>query len=109
MPRKKTADKPVSSTSETAVATQTPASKSTRAPGSSSQAVTHKHKKAAVAAIAEVAVEVAVATASFQPPTKAEIAIHAYFLAQSRGFQGGSTEEDWLSAERELSAPRLPK
>lgn len=109
MPRKKTAENPVSPASDVSAVTQTPAPKKTRAPGSSSKAVTHKHKKAAVAAAAEVAVELAVATASFQSPTQEEIAIRAYLLAESRGFQGGSMEEDWLRAERELITARLAK
>jgi len=32
------------------------------------------------------------------------IAEAAYFRALSRGFQGGSPEEDWFAAEREIAA-----
>lgn len=31
-----------------------------------------------------------------------DIARRAYLYAEARGFQGGSPEEDWLRAEREL-------
>jgi hypothetical protein len=111
MPRKKITDKPVPSALETSAATQTQASKKTRAPGASSNAVTHKHKKTATPTAAEVAIEIVAAvgtataaTAKFQQPTHEEIAILAYHIAESRGFQGGSPDEDWLRAERELIA-----
>lgn len=37
-------------------------------------------------------------------PTREQIASLAYALWEARGCQGGSPEEDWLQAERELSA-----
>jgi hypothetical protein len=36
-------------------------------------------------------------------PTREEIAARAYSYWDARGRQGGSSEEDWLRAERELS------
>ena len=113
MSRKKTADKPVSSASEASNTTQNTASKQTRAPGSSSNAVTHKHKKAAMPTLAEAAVEIGVAIGTVKAaitktrtPTHDEIAIRAYLIAESRGFQSGSQDDDWLTAERELIAAR---
>lgn len=35
-------------------------------------------------------------------PTHEAIALRAYQLWQARGCQGGSAEQDWLQAEREL-------
>jgi hypothetical protein len=46
----------------------------------------------------EVYVEVVVVT----PPTREEIARSAYTYWEARGGQGGSAEEDWYRAEREL-------
>lgn len=37
-------------------------------------------------------------------PTLDEIAQLAYSYWEARGYQGGSSEEDWLRAEQELSA-----
>jgi hypothetical protein len=35
-------------------------------------------------------------------PSQEEIAALAYSYWEARGYQGGSPEEDWLQAEREL-------
>jgi hypothetical protein len=35
-------------------------------------------------------------------PTQEDIALLAYSYFEARGCQGGSPEEDWLRAEREL-------
>ena len=40
------------------------------------------------------------------PPTSEQIANLAYFIWESRGCQGGSPEEDWFEAERQLLARR---
>jgi hypothetical protein len=40
--------------------------------------------------------------ASVEAPSFDDIARLAYFYAEARGFQGGSPEDDWLRAEREL-------
>jgi hypothetical protein len=45
--------------------------------------------------------EAPTAAPSFKPAHE-EIARRAYLYAESRGFQGGSPEEDWLRAERDL-------
>jgi len=37
-------------------------------------------------------------------PSQDEIASLAYLYWEARGYQGGSPEEDWLRAERELRA-----
>jgi hypothetical protein len=37
-------------------------------------------------------------------PSRAEIALLAYSFWESRGYQGGSPEEDWLRAEEQLNA-----
>ena len=39
-------------------------------------------------------------------PSHDEIAALAYSYWETRGFQGGSPEEDWLRAERELNDQR---
>jgi hypothetical protein len=42
------------------------------------------------------------ATAAVREPSQDEIARLAYSYWEARGFTGGSSEEDWLRAEREL-------
>jgi hypothetical protein len=51
----------------------------------------------------ETAVEVAVLEATYAP-TESEIAALAYTYWAERGCQGGSAEEDWARAEKELRA-----
>ncbi len=107
MTRKKVADNSAVSTSENPAGAAAP--KKARTPRASSTAVTHKHKKAAAAGAAEPVPEVASSTSgarAFVPPTEEEIAIRAYLIAESRGFQGGSPSDDWFQAERELLAER---
>jgi len=80
-----------------------------RAPRTSTTAVTHKHKKAVSATEDAVAPPTVPAVETPLPsayPTREEIAIRAYLYAESRGFQGGSPEEDWLHAEQALLAER---
>jgi hypothetical protein len=43
-----------------------------------------------------------VATATVSGPSQDEIARLAYSYWEARGYQGGSSEEDWLRAQREL-------
>jgi hypothetical protein len=62
--------------------------------------VTHKHKPTAAPAAPLTA------EAVFQPPTHEEISVRAYLLAETRGFQNGSPEDDWFCAEKELLAER---
>ena len=45
-----------------------------------------------------------VATAAVRQPSQDEIARVAYSYWEARGFAGGSSEEDWLRAERQLRA-----
>src|SRR6476660_2342979 len=128
MARKRIADKEptISSEGASVAPAKAPTSKApsepARAPRSSATSVTHRHKKEANAwdEPAPIPAEQAVSATglaslatsvsepvetptkpSAQPPTREEIAIRAYLIAESRGFQGGSTEEDWLSAERQ--------
>lgn len=113
MTRKKIADNPKPSENAAAPA---PAAKKARAPRASSTAVTHKHKKAPMAsAAAETAnlpeiIAVAETTPAlvqtFVSPSHDEIAARAWIYYESRGYQGGSAEEDWFRAERELIAER---
>ena len=44
------------------------------------------------------------ATTAASGPTLDEIAQLAYSYWEARGYQGGSSEEDWLRAEEELRA-----
>ena len=124
MPRKRIADQePVSTEGAAAAPAKAPAKRKTsevkaRAPRSSATAVTHKHKKNSmnetagpVAAHTEqpepAVVPAAVAPAvPAAPPSSEDIAQLAYRLWESRGYQGGSPDEDWFTAERMLQAER---
>jgi len=119
MPKRKTAD----ANAEAATVPdkkRSPASKS-KAPAAATHKRTNRMAKAEVAAPVVLPVERAVensvpatlqATAAPaqvpQPPavprmpTREEIALLAYSYWENRGYQGGSTEEDWFRAEREL-------
>ncbi len=109
-------------------------SETVRAPRSSANSANHRHKKEASgwdeqaptlaeqavssSGLASLAVSVSepvresprtaepLPTKTEQLPSREEIAIRAYLIAESRGFQGGSTEDDWLNAERQLLAER---
>jgi hypothetical protein len=111
MPTKKSADQPVSSSPAAAPQNNAPASAKSRARGSRVKAVTHKHKQNAATLPEPVAVEITVpapqpAPAAVHAPTHEDISIRAYLIAETRGFQGGSPEDDWFRAERELLAER---
>jgi hypothetical protein len=60
-------------------------------------------KRTKPAAAAE-AVEVPVTQLVSVPPSQEQIASLAYSYWEARGCQGGTPEEDWLRAERELMA-----
>ena len=97
-----------------------------RAPRASANAVTHRHKKTdagqnpamaqAKAQDAEIAIptlsESTVAPVVMNEPVPAyepsaeEIAVKAYLLWEARGYQGGSPEDDWYTAEQLLYAER---
>ena len=70
-----------------------------------------KHAPASVAAVQKSeeakpvvqAPEICAAPAPYIP-TQEQIAALAYTYWESRGYQGGSSEEDWLRAENELRA-----
>jgi Protein of unknown function (DUF2934) len=114
MARKRIADKepPVSSIGAATAPATTPANSAVpgtnqaRAPRASATAVTHKHKKSATIESEILAPTAVEATPIPPPPTRDEIAIRAYLLAESRGFRGGSPEDDWFKAERQLRAER---
>ena len=72
--------------------------KAKRASATKSAVAVHKHKSKktteqtiAASPVPEVYV-----------PTRDEISLLAYSYWESRGYQGGSPEEDWLRAEHEL-------
>jgi hypothetical protein len=73
-----------------------------------SGAVPARHKPATANRVKRTAPVAAAEASVTQPvqatPTQEEIACQAYLYWEARGFQGGSPEEDWLRAERELSA-----
>jgi hypothetical protein len=71
-----------------------------------------KHKSAAAAESsssivpAEITATIAETTVSHSVVTSEAIAKLAYSYWEARGYQGGSAEEDWLHAERELLSSR---
>lgn len=73
-----------------------------------SGAVPARHKPATPKRVKRAAPVVAAEAPVTQPvpvmPTQADIALQAYSYYEARGCQGGSPEEDWLRAERELLA-----
>jgi len=77
------------------------------APAARRKPAAPRKKHTPVASVAEPASE-PVSETSVEPaasayrPTHKEIAALAYSYWVARGYQGGSPEEDWLRAEREL-------
>lgn len=65
-------------------------------------ATTKRVKRTAPIAAAEEAVTQAVPVV--KAPSQEQISALAYSYWEARGCQGGSAEEDWLRAERELLA-----
>ena len=63
-----------------------------------------KTAKSTTASAATAASTAKAATPALQPPTYEEIARRSYELYLARGSEPGHAEEDWLAAERELSA-----
>jgi hypothetical protein len=92
-----------------------PVASSGAAPARAKEKVTRRHQVAtsetsAPAVAVQPAVETPAAKAPEAPasrPTLEEIAQLAYSYWEARGYQGGSQEEDWLRAERELNAQSL--
>jgi hypothetical protein len=104
MPKpKKTEAELVSADASTAPAA--PAAKKASKPKASSAAM-HKHTAKQSAKPLTETVPAVEAAPQVQPQPRAvthdQIAALAYSYWESRGYQGGSQEEDWLRAEHEL-------
>ena len=89
MATKRTIDQPVVSTAAGAAA----------APARRPSTISKRPPRAASAETSKEATPVAAAAV-----TEESIAHLAYAIWESRGCQGGSPEEDWLQAERQLRA-----
>jgi hypothetical protein len=74
------------------------------APARAKSTVTRKHRNSAVTERSESAIAPTSAATQTPDPTLDEIAQLAYSYWEARGYQGGSSEEDWLRAEQELRA-----
>ena len=82
-----------------------PVASSGAAPARAKSTVTRKHRNSAAIERSESAIApTSAATAPALDPTFDDIAQLAYSYWEARGFQGGSSEEDWLRAEHELRA-----
>jgi|SRR5580700_7403665 hypothetical protein len=75
------------------------------APARAKGTATRKHRNSAVTERADSAIAPSsTAAASEAAPAFDDIAQLAYSYWEARGYQGGSSEEDWLRAEHELRA-----
>jgi hypothetical protein len=75
------------------------------APARAKSTVSRKHRNFAVTERSESATaSSSAAAAPASNPTFDEVAQLAYSYWEVRGYQGGSSEEDWLRAEQELRA-----
>jgi hypothetical protein len=75
------------------------------APARAKSTVTRKHRNSAVNERSESATAPSSAAAApASSPKFDEIAELAYTYWEARGYQGGSSEEDWLRAEQALRA-----
>lgn len=82
-----------------------PASAPVRRKSAATPRVKHGLKRSPAATTPETATAVEVVTVeTAYAPAESEIAALAYTYWAGRGYQGGSPEEDWLRAERELRA-----
>jgi len=72
------------------------------APARAKVASTRKHRNSAATEKPENVLAPAAAASPAPTPTFDEIAQLAYSYWEARGYQGGSSEEDWLRAEQEL-------
>ena len=95
MPKRKTAD-----VTPEAPAAAEPRKKASTAKPKAAAAATHKH--ASTPKTSQVVAEAA-ANETPRVPTHAEIAALAYSYWEARGFQGGSSQDDWFHAERQLT------
>ncbi len=84
---------------ETSPAISTPSSETTATPASQENAAAPPPEYAAAANDVPAGPPVAAAEERSDSETVARL---AYSYWEARGFQGGSAEEDWLRAEREL-------
>ena len=80
-----------------------PAVSSGAAPARAKSAVTRKHRSSGET-FESITAPSSAATTRATGPTFDEIAQLAYSYWEARGYQGGSSEEDWLRAEQQLSA-----
>lgn len=75
------------------------------APARAKSPVTRKHRNAsAEKSDVSVTISSSPATLPVSGPSFNEIAQLAYSFWEARGYQGGSSEEDWMRAEHELRA-----
>ena len=82
-----------------------PAASSGAAPARAKSTVTRKHRNSAVKERSEsVIAHPSPAAAPAFNPAFDEVAQLAYSYWEARGYQGGSSEEDWLRAEQALRA-----
>ena len=96
MPKRKTAD-----VTPEAPAAAEPRKKASTAKPKAAAAATHKH--ASTPKTSQVVAEAVAADETPRVPTHAEIAALAYSYWEARGFQGGSSQDDWFHAERQLT------
>lgn len=110
MPKPKTSPETEVSAAPATEPTAKSSRKSAAKPKAATTAAPHKHTRKSTKT-AEIAIEASAATAGSvqEVPQKAplavtreEIAKLAYSYWVARGYKGGSPEEDWLRAEREL-------
>ena len=74
-------------------------------PEGAKSSVTRKHRNSGVTERSEtITATPSAATIPASSPTLDEIAQLAYSYWEGRGYQGGSSEEDWLRAEQSLRA-----
>lgn len=105
MPKRKTADVNVEQVPAPEPKKRSSASKPKTAVAPVHSRTHRKAKTEASTAVAVPHVETVVESPSAvapSTPTHDEIARLAYLRAEARGFRGGSPDEDWLAAEREL-------
>ena len=75
------------------------------APARAKSTVTRKHRNSGATERSEsITAPSPAATTPASSPTLDEIAQLAYSYWEGRGYQGGSSEQDWLRAEQELRA-----
>ena len=80
------------------------AASSSAAAARAKNTVTRKHRTSAKKEMSESAAAPSSEANPVPGPTMDDIAQLAYSYWEARGYQGGSSEEDWLRAEQELRA-----